>query len=149
MSHPARESAITVLGRIALSVAMIVGIILGVAKGFDLLVPAQWCIANRPNSVAFVVIIVISLQIAMPQGRQSVGQDFRLGTTMLAGLIVAELVTRTIAGCTPVAGWRDPTRDIVQIFVMAAILIPLAHLHREVIEPRWSGRPARAREEQE
>ena len=58
---------------------------------------------------------------------------------MLAGISVAVLAARLTAGCTPAGGWAGDYRSIVEALVLFPILIPLAELHRRVIEPRWNG----------
>lgn len=127
-----------VLGEILFSVAMMVAILLGVREGFALLIPADSC-AGTPIDVTFLVLsFAFTLQIAFPKNKHGYARHLRLGTTMLGGLVLAILATRLAVGCTPLGAWLGEGRVIAEALGMFGILIPLGHLHRDVIEPRWA-----------
>lgn len=127
-----------VLSKILFAVAMGMALLLGVRKGFALLIPAEWCAGTPVNFSAFSIIIVLTFGIAYPANKFGYPRFLRLGATMLAGLILAVLATQLIVGCTPLGAWAGKGRSVLEMFGMAGILFPLAVLHRTVIEPRWS-----------
>lgn len=127
-----------VLGEILFAVAMMVAILLGVREGFTLLIPADSC-AGSPIDVVFLVLsYVFMLHIAQPENKSGYARHLRLGATALGGLVLAVLATRLAVGCTPLGAWLGDGRAIAEALVMFGILIPLGHLHRDVIEPRWA-----------
>lgn len=133
-----KQSLPRVLGEIAFLIAMSTGIVAGVPMGLARLLPASFCMAIPVSDITFVMSIVVWTGIALPKGKNGLRPLLRLGAVMLAGTVLAFIAARLVVGCTPVAGWDEHAHSAVAIFIMLAVVTPLAHLHRRVIEPRWA-----------
>ncbi|MBE9557787.1 MAG: hypothetical protein IMF08_13095 [Proteobacteria bacterium] len=133
-----KQSLPRVLGEFVFLIAMSIGIVLGVPKGLALLVPAGFCAAAPVSETAFFMGIVFGILIALPKKKSGLRPLLRFGAAMLAGNILAHLAARLVVGCTPVAGWDEHAHFAVATFVVLVIFTPLAYLHHEIIEPRWS-----------
>lgn len=137
MSAP-KQSLPRVLGELVFLIAMSTGIVAGVPMGLARLLPASFCAGAPLGDTVFIMSIVIWLLIALPKNKSGLRPLLRLGAVMLAGNMLAYFAARLAVGCTPVAGWDEHAHYAVAIFVVLAIVTPLAYLHAEVIEPRWS-----------
>lgn len=126
------------LGEIAFLIAMFLGIATGVPKGVALLIPADFCAGAPIRDSAYFMTIVVWVAIAFPKNKAGFRPILRLGAVMLAGNLLAYFVARIAVGCTPASGWDESAHYAVGIFVVLAVITPLAVLHRRVIEPRWA-----------
>ena len=133
-----KQNLARVPGELLFSIAMLVAILTGVHKGFALLIPADWCAGTPANISAFAMSFAFMLILAYPRNKDGYLPLLRLGAVMLAGLIFAVLATRLFVGCTPLGVWAGEGRLVLEMLGMNGILIPLGHLHRTVLEPRWS-----------
>ena len=126
------------LGEIVFLIAMFLGIVAGVPKGLALLLPAGFCAGAPLGNTVFVMSLAVWAGITFPKNKAGFQPILRLGAVMLAVTILAYLAARFAVGCTPVAGWDESARRAVGIFIVLAVVTPLAVLHHRVIEPRWS-----------
>ena len=125
------------LGEIVFLMAMFVGIVAGVPKGLALLIPASFCAGAPLGDTVFIMSLAVWAGIAFPKGKQGLWPLLRLGAVMLAGTVIAFFAARLAVGCTFVTGWDEHAHKAVSIFVVLAIVTPLAVLHRRIVEPRW------------
>lgn len=133
-----KQSLPRVLGELAFLIAMSTGIVAGVPMGLTRLLPAGFCAEAPLGDTVFIMSIVIWLVIALPKNKSGLRPLLRLGAVMLAGNMLAYFAARIVVGCTPVAGWDEHAHYAVAIVTLMTIIVPLAYLHRHVIEPRWS-----------
>lgn len=126
------------LGEIVFLIAMSTGIVAGVPKGLALLIPAGFCAGAPLGDTVFIMSIAVWAVIAFPSNKAGFRPLLRLGAVMLVGNILAYMAARLAVGCTPVAGWDEHAHFTVAIVALMVIIVPLAVLHRRVIEPRWS-----------
>lgn len=131
------QSMAVVAGRIVFVAALWIGILLGIRAALGVLIPPHWCGGTPVDSFVYVFGLAMAMAWAEPH-KPVLKPALRKATVLAAGLIVAVLAARLIAGCTPLAVWFSDFRFVVEIFVMLVILIPLAHFHHGVIEPRWA-----------
>lgn len=137
--QPPQKPAV-VIGRLVFDVAMYGAILLGVRAGLTALIPAGWCAGAPVNVFIYVLSAAFMMQSADGRNRRNIWPDWRLGITMLVGVSAAALTARLATGCTPASAWGEVGHAIVEALIMFGILIPLAHLHQNVIEPRWAPR---------
>ncbi len=141
------------LGEIVFLAAMFTGILLGVPKMLTLFIPADYCAGTPVRQTAFFMVLVVWAVIGFPKGKDGFLPLLRLGAVMMGGTLTAVLAARLAAGCTPVDDWSESARFMIETVVILTITTLLAHLHREVIEPRWSramgegGEPAQDEED--
>lgn len=126
------------LGRFAFTIAMIVGIVLGVREGVALVIPAGSCAGTPVEPFIYVVSLGFFMHFAFPENKPGWQPRLRFGAALLVAVSVAVLATRLGAGCTPVGDWFPDGRFIVEALILNGVFIPLAILHREFIEPRWA-----------
>lgn len=126
------------ISRIFFAVVMMVAILYGVPVGLAAFMPADWCGATPVEPVVYVLSVVFALRLAYPNRKPGILSVVRLGVTMLVGTLAAVLAAQFVVGCTYSGGWLESNRIMVEAFVMCVILIPLAALHRQFIEPRFS-----------
>lgn len=137
MSRPKRTWPLP-LFRIVLGVAMFVAIIVGVREGLTLLIPASTCAGTPVTPVALSLSILAWSGVGLYGRGPGFRPLLRLGVVTLVGTFAAVLIARLVSGCTAVSGWADPARPLVEMVAIFTILVPLANLHRQFIEPRWS-----------
>lgn len=145
-----KPTLLRVLGEIVFITAMFVGILGGVHEGLALAIPANSCARTPVAPGVYVLSLAFFIHLASPKCNAGLSAWIRLGATLLAGAVVVTLVARLGAGCTPAAEWNAGGRIIIEASLMNAILVPLAHLHRRYIEPRWvraTGQPDHKRED--
>lgn len=122
----------------AVEIAVFTGILLGIREGFALAIPAGSCAGTPVAPTIYVLSAVFFIHFAFPKNSPGWRGPLRFAAVMLAVVSGAVLATRLAAGCTPLADWFPEGRIIVEALLMNGILIPLAHLHRDFIEPRWA-----------
>jgi hypothetical protein len=127
-----------VLGEIAFMITMFVGILLGIREGFALVIPAGSCVGTPVEPLIYVLSLVFFMHFAFPENKPGWRPRLRFGAALLLAGFAAVLAARLAAGCTPLTDWFPDGRFIVEALILNAILIPLAHLHADFIEPRWS-----------
>lgn len=126
------------LAVLAVDTAVLAGILLGIHEGFALAIPAGSCAGTPVEPFIYVLGVAFFIHFAFPRNNPGWRVRLRLAVVMLAGASVAVLATRLAAGCTPLTDWFPEGRIIVEALFMNGILIPLAHLHTNYIDPRWS-----------
>lgn len=133
-----KQTLLHFLGKLAFTIAVIVGIIVGVREGFALAIPSTSCAGSPVDPVIYVGSLTVSINSAFPKHYPGWWARLRFGAALLVAASVAVLAARLAAGCTPLTDWFPDGRIIVEALILIGIFIPLAHLYAEVIEPRWS-----------
>lgn len=139
MTTPNKESSLLRLVReIVFVVAMFLAILLGVQEGLAMAIPAGSCAGRAVADAAFIIILISWGGIAFPKNKPGFSPLLRLGAVMLGGTLLALLIPRLAIGCTALADWTPEAVRLLEILIVAGVSVPLATLHRRVIEPRWS-----------
>ena len=117
---------------------MIAGIEVGVREGSALMIPSGFCAGTPVEATVYVLNVGFFMHFAFPKHYPGWRARLRFGAALLVAASVAVLAARLTAGCTPVAVWFPYGRIIVEALILNTVFVPLATLHGEFIEPRWS-----------
>ena len=120
------------------TLAMIVGIMVGVREGFALVIPAGFCAGTPVEPTVYVLSVGFFIHLAFPKHYPDWRARLRFGAALLVAASVAVLAARLAAGCTPLTDWFPDGRIIVEALILNTVFVPLTILHREFIEPRWA-----------